>query len=501
MFGLFKPRCPIDVREKVWAEQRLLWLCERFGLKRMLNATIVEPTVEFFPDSYSAVPEDIDPLFERVCKFADCSPDRFQRVVIGDDEHFATNTDPSVVAIRKSDLLDQEDLIASLARGIARSLLLTDKHLTGEEADFWLVTDLLAVFLGFGVIQANSAVKTYAESSGTSSSWSIRHAGFLQARVSGYAMALVAWLRSEDKNSWSGQMGSDGRSAFTNGLKYLNKTGDSVLQSENAGRSVTTRSHSAMVDDLTSGSDSFKLSALWELISYPKSYERIEKPLLDLLLERDTILSSAAAIVAAAFGPDAKSTVPVLIERVHSDSVEVRICSVIALGKIKPPIATEEDHRPIEMMFETLLKDSNAVVVEATIDTLAAYGQDALPLAPKVVPFLLKLVKSCDYGRLNRVLPKLESIVGDNKQFLTDQTVETDPEIRQWLLSELDPENDVDSEAGDPSDPESATVASPATDSNQSFSDWIRMPVNLSNMSGLSGFRLSAPDTIGADLI
>ena len=78
MFGLFKPKCPLDIREKVWAERRFLWLAQRFGPKPMLNATIVLPTREFFPGSYSGTADDVVDTFARVCEYLSVDASRFQ---------------------------------------------------------------------------------------------------------------------------------------------------------------------------------------------------------------------------------------------------------------------------------------------------------------------------------------------------------------------------------------------------------------------------------------
>ena len=50
MFGWFSPTCPCDPEAKRWVEQRLRWLTRHFGLHVLLEAPVVLPTEEFFPD-------------------------------------------------------------------------------------------------------------------------------------------------------------------------------------------------------------------------------------------------------------------------------------------------------------------------------------------------------------------------------------------------------------------------------------------------------------------
>ncbi len=52
MFGWFQPRCPIDVREKVWTEQRMQRLIQHFGLDELLKTDVILPTAEYFPEPF-----------------------------------------------------------------------------------------------------------------------------------------------------------------------------------------------------------------------------------------------------------------------------------------------------------------------------------------------------------------------------------------------------------------------------------------------------------------
>ena len=53
MLGWLFPRCPVSTFDKVWVERRMLWLVDKFGLERLKNVAVIEPTPEFFPEPYA----------------------------------------------------------------------------------------------------------------------------------------------------------------------------------------------------------------------------------------------------------------------------------------------------------------------------------------------------------------------------------------------------------------------------------------------------------------
>lgn len=60
------PKCPVAADEKLWLEESMQWLLEEFGLETFRQVTVVLPTDEFFPDSYSADEDDARALAQRV---------------------------------------------------------------------------------------------------------------------------------------------------------------------------------------------------------------------------------------------------------------------------------------------------------------------------------------------------------------------------------------------------------------------------------------------------
>ena len=87
MFGWFQPRCPIDVREKVWTEQRLQWMVRTFGLSRLLEAEVILPTKQYFPEPFESSGCDAGAVLDRVCEYMKVDRDSVQMVVDGDQQN------------------------------------------------------------------------------------------------------------------------------------------------------------------------------------------------------------------------------------------------------------------------------------------------------------------------------------------------------------------------------------------------------------------------------
>ena len=85
MFGWFKPSCPLGTHDKVWVERRMLWLADQFGIDRLLNARVVLPTDEFFPDPYAGDWPSARLCLERMCRYMGVPPTAIRLDVRGDE--------------------------------------------------------------------------------------------------------------------------------------------------------------------------------------------------------------------------------------------------------------------------------------------------------------------------------------------------------------------------------------------------------------------------------
>src|SRR5215831_5722060 len=68
MFG-FRPKLPVVDQDRQWVDAGFTRLEKILGRDRMLRATVILPTPEYFPDPYDKTPDTAEMLFQRVCAY------------------------------------------------------------------------------------------------------------------------------------------------------------------------------------------------------------------------------------------------------------------------------------------------------------------------------------------------------------------------------------------------------------------------------------------------
>lgn len=219
------------------------WLLEEFGPEAFRQVTVVLPTDEFFPDSFSADEDDARALAERVCAYMSVDPALIE-VEFYDDQakqasrdflyaegssegatgHYQKRRNKFVVSLEASQLTDPMSLVATIAHELGHVRLLGEGRVHGGFEDHEPLTDLLTVFFGLGIFTANSAFTFDASSQG----WQAQSRGYLDEEMFGYALALFALMRGERNPAWSTYLEGSVSTYFKNGLKYLEKTGDAA---------------------------------------------------------------------------------------------------------------------------------------------------------------------------------------------------------------------------------------------------------------------------------
>ena len=236
MFGWFRAKieCPVDPETRQWLEERLDWLCREFGNERLLSATVVLPTPDFFPDPYDGTPEDARMMLDRVCEYMGIQGktidlEFFQdRNPVSDGEYqhgaaglYQENEGRFLVWVEMSNLGDPLGLVATLAHELGHVLLLGQGRIAREVDDHEPLTDLLTVFLGMGVFTANSVIRENYWQEGHLGGWSMQRRGYLTMPMYGYALALFARARGEPDPPWASELRPDVRQAFQQGERFL----------------------------------------------------------------------------------------------------------------------------------------------------------------------------------------------------------------------------------------------------------------------------------------
>lgn len=443
MFGLFAPSCPIETAEKAWVEWRMRWLATRLGIDRMLDATVVLPTDAFFPEKYQADEASARICLDRVCKHMRVDPMALTLTVLPDEAmpgaaglyqqrekpQWPQRRSHSHIFIASSQLENPMSLIATLAHEVGHELLLGGGVLTEETPDHEQITDLLTVFLGVGVFNANATVHESSWREGNISGWSIGRQGYLSAAAFGYAFAVFAYVRRETKPTWTWakHLRADARGSLEKGLRYLERTNDSLFRPDDTGEPRTLPTASQVLEGLTHRSATFRLGALWDIPWAGISGPELVAAVCRCLNDRDAAVQAEAARTLSQFGENAAVAVPQLLELVRAES-HVWLNAITALVAIKadaklviPEIVSLINWKPAHAGSLALLAKS--------------YGPAAEPVLPALLDALAYQLAE-GVGEFQVVLAVIRDMTPDPESLLRKHFA-TDPEMVRLALWEL----------------------------------------------------------------
>jgi hypothetical protein len=248
MFGLSKPKLPITDEQRLWVDGCFLRLSNLLGPRRMLYASVMLPTSEHFPDSYDGSDEALQTMFRRVAEQMQVDPASIDLQLFADSA-FATRSlipyssgdtrgagglyshDPSSraqIAINEAQLKDPLSLVATLAHELGHVILLRPGLVDRNAEDMEPMNDLLTVFLGFGVFNANAAFQFRQYTNNDSQGWSTRRLGYLSEELFGYALARFAFERKEENPEWAKYLTTNVSTYFKRSLGWLRMNGSPV---------------------------------------------------------------------------------------------------------------------------------------------------------------------------------------------------------------------------------------------------------------------------------
>lgn len=453
MFSLFAPRCPLETAEKAWVERRMSWLADRLGLERMLKAPAVVPTDDFFPDDYHADDASAQVCFKRVCGYIGVDPATLTLIIVPAEnmlgiaglyfkkEHpeFPTTRNRSHILISESNLEKPEQLVAVLAHEIAHEILLGNGHLTEDALDHEQVTDLLTVFLGFGVFNANVTLAESYWNYNNSYAWSIGKFGYLPASIFGYALAQFAHVRGETSPSWAYHLRPDAWGTFKAGLRYVRKTGDTLFHPNTAGRKWTIPTVDELIERLTHRNPSFRMGALWDVHDFAIFDPRLVPHIVHCLDDGDMAARQEAVRTFKPFGPHAAAAVPRLLEMVQGlDELWPDAIATLSALKAEPDRVIPEIVRllrrpPVEFAMKVQSRQNSKTVL--LVKALQAYGLEAVAIA---IPALIEALgqAAATAGSVDEVLQAVHELVPDPQEAVRAH-FSHDPELLRTVLWEL----------------------------------------------------------------
>lgn len=248
LLGLPKPVLAVSPDDKAWLEESFLWLMQDLR-KDILRDPVILPTAEFFPDEYAGRQQDVMPLLRRVCEYMNVDPAILKLEFYSESNadglsnilpyyesqgnltagHYRKRKDKHIIAIETSQLNDTMSLVGTIAHELGHVILLGGNRIPPDYEYHEPLTDLLTVNYGLGLFTANSAFTFSQWEAGGKYGWQSRRLGYLSEEMFGYALALFAWVRAEQKPVWRTHLKGNVRPYLEDSLAYLAKTNDCLL--------------------------------------------------------------------------------------------------------------------------------------------------------------------------------------------------------------------------------------------------------------------------------
>jgi hypothetical protein len=244
------PDLRLEKDQREWIEKSLQWLMTEFGADYFLRHQTVLPQESFFPDKYDGTEESVLKVVNRVCSYMDVNPDLVEVEFFIDQDDMASkyrlggsdnrsgaaglysgtsDKTKQKISINESVMKNSDKLVATVAHELGHVILLGGGKISHEDEDQEYVTDLLTVFLGFGIFTANSTFQFSQWQDNSHFGWRASRQGYMSEEMFAYSLAAYAWMRGETKPSWSKYLTVDVGNYFEKYLKYFEKGGQTLL--------------------------------------------------------------------------------------------------------------------------------------------------------------------------------------------------------------------------------------------------------------------------------
>jgi hypothetical protein len=255
----FSPKLPISEEERRWVDDGFRRLEKVLGRSRLLRAQIL-PNAEHFPDPYDKTPGAAERLFNRMCTYMQVDRRRVELEIFPDETEELRDLLPywsggssgcaglythdtmaefnekrgekdhrhMLVALRSTLLKDPLLLVATVAHELGHVILLGGGLIDPATPDHEPLTDLLTVFLGLGIFNANSAARFEQHQEAGRYGWSMQHLGYLPQEVYGYALAAFAAERGETKPAWARHLSTNVRAYYKRSRAWLAKNSNRI---------------------------------------------------------------------------------------------------------------------------------------------------------------------------------------------------------------------------------------------------------------------------------
>ena len=256
MFGLLQKRRLLDDDSVQWLFESFSWALRNFDADVFYNETIlVIPSNEFFPGRESSVHGMASLIFEQVKGYAgvrhwpsllmdhsSCmiEPSRVEirgalrgakGVEQGVDQGSANEANRVLVTYNPDQVLNPEALIATYAHQLAYQLgTQANEPPPGGEQNLPHVTEVLAVFMGFGLMFANSAFTFQTGGCGSCKRPGANRSSYLSQYDTTYALAIFSLLKQIPNNKVLPHLKKSLRPFYKKAVKEIRSREDEFQQ-------------------------------------------------------------------------------------------------------------------------------------------------------------------------------------------------------------------------------------------------------------------------------
>lgn len=241
MLSLFKSKPLLEDNNAEALLGLFVWTVENFDSNYILQKTqVIEPTSQFFPEKVSSIDEMAQTVFTRVKQYAGMSkwpveliaPQnmptnqtlplfKFEGGLRGDNITYSIEPQhPLLLSFNPNQINQPQDLVASLANGLALVMLHHVEKKPPVDVDTTVLADILAIVMGFGVMIGNTAYHFRGSCASCYNAYANRQAALNEDECL-FVHALVCQITS----------GSDGASHLKSHLKSVFKKAKKQVKS------------------------------------------------------------------------------------------------------------------------------------------------------------------------------------------------------------------------------------------------------------------------------
>lgn len=245
MLNFLKNRQLVSDENVIFQIESYRWLLKNFGGNEFYEqATLVLPTEDFFPELINSPEEAAEITFKYVKKYAGMEdwpcdlraqkpdPDRKLAPTVliqgGDQSPLGTisaeKSKKIVITYNPAVVLDPIQLVATFAHELAHYLTGTCQESPPGGWENWeFVTDIAAVFMGFGIFMANSAFNFKQFSDDDSHGWSTSRSGYLSETEISFSLAIFLKLKEINPKEVYSHLDTNVKTYVKKSLKVLNE--------------------------------------------------------------------------------------------------------------------------------------------------------------------------------------------------------------------------------------------------------------------------------------